>query len=179
MAVHDLGYRPWSGKVSQGWRRLEVIAGIGLRRAWQSKWLKRLLFCAWLPTAYFGFAFFTYEQVMLQPEAKQQMRWFLRGMPIESLAMLEMLMEGDSDEARGPVWSWLLLVFFRYTQTSLIVMVVGLVAPPLISQDIRSRAFLLYFSRPIHRVEYVLGKVLSIWAYLAFISSCRPWHFTR
>lgn len=51
------------------------------------------------------------------------------------------------------------------------VMVVGLIAPPLISQDVRSRAFLLYFSRPLTRGEYLLGKLASVWAYLAVIST--------
>jgi ABC-type transport system involved in multi-copper enzyme maturation permease subunit len=51
------------------------------------------------------------------------------------------------------------------------VMVVGLIAPPLISQDIRSRAFLLHFSRPLTRGEYLLGKIASLWAYLAMIST--------
>ena len=49
-------------------------------------------------------------------------------------------------------------------------LVVGLIAPPLISQDIRSRAFLLYFSRPLGRAEYILGKLATIWAYLCMIT---------
>jgi hypothetical protein len=40
----------------------------------------------------------------------------------------------------------------------------------LISQDIRSRAFLLYFSRPLSRFEYLLGKLSTLWVYLALIS---------
>jgi ABC-type transport system involved in multi-copper enzyme maturation permease subunit len=51
------------------------------------------------------------------------------------------------------------------------VMVVGVISPPLISQDIRSRAFLLYFSRPLTRIEYLVGKVASLWAYLAVIAT--------
>ena len=43
--------------------------------------------------------------------------------------------------------------------------------PPLISQDIRSRAFLLYFSRPLTRMEYLVGKTASLWAYLAMITA--------
>ena len=51
------------------------------------------------------------------------------------------------------------------------VMVVGLIAPPMISQDVRSRAFLLYFSRPLTRGEYLLGKLSSVWVYLSVIST--------
>lgn len=51
------------------------------------------------------------------------------------------------------------------------VMVIGLIAPPMISQDVRSRAFLLYFSRPLTRGEYLLGKLASVWVYLSLIST--------
>jgi ABC-type transport system involved in multi-copper enzyme maturation permease subunit len=48
---------------------------------------------------------------------------------------------------------------------------VGIIAPPLISQDVRSRAFLLYFSRPISRWQYALGKLATVWFYLLMISA--------
>jgi len=41
----------------------------------------------------------------------------------------------------------------------------------LISQDVRSRAFLLYFSRPIGRWQYALGKVTTVWCYLVAITT--------
>ena len=50
-------------------------------------------------------------------------------------------------------------------------LVVGLIAPPLISQDIRSRALLLYFSRPLTRLEYILGKMAVVWGYVAMITT--------
>jgi len=40
----------------------------------------------------------------------------------------------------------------------MILFLVGAITPSLISRDIRSRAFLLYFSRPISKTEYILGK---------------------
>jgi hypothetical protein len=73
-------------------------------------------------------------------------------------------------EDRHYVWSFLLWVFFRYPQGVVMVLVVGLVAPSLIAQDVRTRAFLLYFSRPLTRLEYVLGKMATVWAYLALIT---------
>jgi len=47
-----------------------------------------------------------------------------------------------------------------------LVFVVGLVAPSLISQDVRSRAFLLYFSRPLTRLQYIMGKFATVAAFL-------------
>jgi hypothetical protein len=73
--------------------------------------------------------------------------------------------------ARHHVWSLLLLTFFRVPQAVLMVLLVGMIAPPLISQDFRSRAFLLYFSRPITPLEYACGKAIVIWGYLAAVTT--------
>ena len=77
----------------------------------------------------------------------------------------------ELDQARHHVWAWLLQTLFRYPQGVLMVLVVGLVAPPLIAQDVRSRAFLLYFSRPLTRGEYILGKAAVVWCYLLLITT--------
>ena len=68
------------------------------------------------------------------------------------------LISGDEAEAQNRIWCWLLMSFFRYPQGMMILFLVGTIAPTLISRDIRSKAFLLYFSRPIGKIEYILGK---------------------
>jgi len=77
----------------------------------------------------------------------------------------------DEVEARHSIWSWLLYTFLRYPQGGIMVLMVGIIAPPLISQDVRSRAFLLYFSRPLARWQYALGKLATVWFYLFMISA--------
>lgn len=74
-------------------------------------------------------------------------------------------------EDRHGVWAWLLFIFFRYPQGMLMVLVVGLIAPALIAQDVRTRAFLLYFSRPLTRWEYILGKLAVVCGYLLLITT--------
>ena len=81
------------------------------------------------------------------------------------------LQSTNVEESRHAIWAWLLQSFFRYPQGVLMVMVIGVISPPLISQDIRSRAFLLYFSRPLTRAEYLFGKIATLWTYLALIST--------
>ena len=53
----------------------------------------------------------------------------------------------------------------------MVALVVGIVATPLVAQDVRTRAFLLYFSRPLTRIEYILGKMVTVWAYLLSITA--------
>lgn len=72
--------------------------------------------------------------------------------------------------ARHTTWCWMLLFFFQYTQGLLIIIMIGLIVPPLISRDLRSRAYLMYFSRPIGRIEYLLGKMAIPATFLAMIT---------
>lgn len=171
--VHRLGYRGWSGRLDSGWLRWTVISAVGIQRAWQSRWLRRMLFFAWMPGVLFGVGFFLWEQAALYPEWRQALRPVLEPMPRtdEFNAIRESVRSGDMDSSRHTVWAWLLQSLFRYPQGVLMVMVMGLIAPPLISQDVRSRAFLLYFSRPLTRGEYLLGKLATLWAYLSVIST--------
>ena len=173
MAMHDLGYRRWSGQLDSGASRWFVIAKTGVRRAWQSRWLRRMLFFAWLPALWFGVGFFIWEQSMLDSRWREAMTPFILQMPrtgplagIRDGAVMD-----DSVAARHAVWSGLLHTFFRYPQGVIMVLVVGIIAPSLISQDLRSRAFLLYFSRPLTRSEYILGKSGTVWFYLAMIAT--------
>lgn len=172
--VQPSGYRRWNGLLQSGWTRWSVVAEVGIRRAWQSQWLKRMLFFAWLPAFWFGIAFFLWEQ------ASQYSDWLelvspllLRNLPADPMFddVRESIVNGRPSDSRHTVWAYLLLSFFRYPQAVVMVLIIGMIAPPLISQDIRSRAFLLYFSRPLTRFEYILGKVATLCAYLGMISA--------
>lgn len=226
MPVHDLGYRSWNGALTTAWSRWWVIARSGLRIAWKSNWIKRLIFVAWMPVLYWGLAFFMIEQAMdtrltqqfqdatggeypgdeqpagipapniVYPDERPQIPPPVNGGPasnentgtplsgLANMPFMEQLVPGWSrisdaakaetkNEARHILWSWLLMSYFRYPQGMLTLFLIGLTVPPLISRDLRSRAFLLYFSRPINRAEYIIGK-LAIPATLLTIISTLP-----
>src|SRR5688500_13084281 len=61
MPVHDLGYRTWDGTTRPESERVGVIAETGVRLAWRSLWLRRILLVAWLPAVYFGLSLFMFE----------------------------------------------------------------------------------------------------------------------
>ncbi len=172
MAINSLGYRKWHGRLAPTWTRTVVIARTGIRRAWGSRWLRRMLFFAWLPALWFALGFFFYEKSLEYPQFAEPLTTYLhsRADSPQLESVLRLVESDDPSQARHGVWAWLLLCFLRYPQGVVMALVVGLIAPPLISQDIRSRAFLLYFSRPIGRYEYVLGKLAIVWAYLGMIS---------
>lgn len=173
MPIHDLGYRAWQGTLVSPALRFWTITTTGARLAWQSRWLRRILFFAWLPAIFIAIGFFVYEQYLLHAVQAEALTVFMPDLVPElsrspdQLAALAERLHTD----RHWVWAQLLWTFFRYPQGLVLVLVVGLVAPPLISQDVRTRAFMLYFSRPITRLEYLVGKVLVVWGYILMITT--------
>jgi len=172
MPIYDLGYRRWDGKRSPDWLRWFTIAKTGYMLAFKSRWLRRMLFFAWLPAAYMAAGFFMYEQYIANnPNMMFAARGILQSVMDDAAFQQITGSTATVEESRHLVWSWLMFSFFRYPQGASMVLLVGLIAPPLISRDVRSRAFLIYFSRPIARWEYILGKAATVWAYLALITT--------
>ncbi|MEM7453448.1 MAG: ABC transporter permease subunit [Planctomycetota bacterium] len=109
------------------------------------------------------------QQMRRQALARSIRRTFPMLPNVDALASA---LESDDDVTlRNRVWSWLLLAFFRYPQSTVILFLLGFIAPGLISRDFRSRAFLLYFSKPIGRVDYLLGKLFVPALFIIFVST--------
>lgn len=173
MPLHDVGYRPWRRAPGRGggpW----VIAGTGIRLAWKSRWLRRVLLFAWSPAIMFAGGFFAFEQALEEGAIgagrvlSQRLDGFglIGGLVADSLG-------GNLDDpaaARRVVWSRLLLAFMRAPQAVLLAVVVGLVAPRLIAGDLRAKAWLVYFTRPVSRGDYILGKVLVLATIVSLIT---------
>lgn len=98
-----------------------------------------------------------------------EVRAFVQAFP-QSRAVLESISKGDMRGTRHSMWCFLLWWFTALSQSWVMVVMVGLIVPPLISRDLRSRAYLMYFSRPIGRIEYFLGKMAIPCTYLALVT---------
>lgn len=172
MPVHDLGYRPWSGERLPPLDRWKAIVSTGVRLAWKGKYLKRLLIVAWIPVLYVAVLLVAVEWVMLQQGAAAVagvLPAIVDG-PAE-IARLSALAMSEPGLFREELWRRLILIYFRTPQPILMALLVGLIAPPLISRDLRSRAWLIYFSRPVSRLEYMLGKCAVVAVYLLAITT--------
>ena len=76
MPLHDVGYRPWTGTRRAG-GAAGVIAGTGIRLAFKSRWLRRVLLFAWSPALVFAAGFFAFEQAVEESA---------RGLRVDSIA---------------------------------------------------------------------------------------------
>ena len=85
--------------------------------------------------------------------------------------LADRIAKSDRKQWRHTFWNWLLMTFFRYPQSTTVIFILGFIAPSLIARDVRSRAFLLYFSRPIGRLDYMFGKLMIPAAFLMLVTT--------
>jgi ABC-type transport system involved in multi-copper enzyme maturation permease subunit len=178
MPIHDLGYRAWPGSYSSDLFRFWVIAASGIRVVGRNTWVRRVLFAAWLPTFGLAAVIFGCERLvenravaLTAPEARGSVLGELGdGLSVADV-VVEALTKADLREGRHLMWSWLLSTFLRVPQAVMATLVIGMIASPSIARDVRTRAFLIYFSKPIGRIEYILGKMTVVSTYLIFITT--------
>jgi len=182
MPLHDVGYRPWRGTRRGSGHAVGVIAATGIRLAWTSRWLRRAVFFAWSPALLFAASFFAFEQAVDEGRLGTMREQAQAGRNLDGVGMLGTVLartlgtpppggtQLDAGEIRHTVWARLLLAFMRAPQAVLLAVVVGLVAPTLISRDLRAKAWLVYFTRPVGRLEYILGKTAILAVLVAAIT---------
>lgn len=189
MPVNDLGYRTWNGEITSPYTRWLTIAMAGIKIVFKSQWIKRLMFVAWAPALAVGALFFFYEQYVENSDGYnrsvgetreitdhdiRELRnsiwfWSMFATAGETKTAIE-VMSMEPNKARGYVWSFILMKMLRGYSGGMVLMLVGLIAPSLISKDIRSRAFLFYFSKPISRWDYLIGKFATVGFFLGFVT---------
>lgn len=186
MPLHDVGYRGWTGRRRGAGHAVGVITTTGIRLAWTSRWLRRALLFAWSPALFFAASFFAFEQAIDEGRLSSMREGARMGRNLDGVGMLGTVLaetlgrqsgseapkteEEEIEQTRRLVWSRLLLAFVRAPQAVLLAVVVGLIAPALISRDLRAKAWLVYFTRPVSRLEYILGKGLVLAVIIAGIT---------
>ena len=152
MPLFEIGYRRYEGERTHERLRWWPIARHGWTLALRAKLLRRLVLVAYFPILYFAPVFLVIGKVT-DPEAE------MPGGPFGELAedllgrdLLQRLHQ-DPTALRTAVWAVAFSLFACSIQIVLGALVAAVVGPSLISQDLRSKAFLLYFSRPISSVD--------------------------
>ena len=157
MPIFDQGYQHWDGKLSgHAWRWL-AIARRGVRTQLKNRSTRMVLITAWAPAAALGI--FLALWGLLEQKTEDFAAFF---------AFLPMPVVLHPKEFRGPVWTLAFSVFLTAETWAAMVLVV-IVGPNLISQDLRFNAMPLYLSRPLTRLDYFAGKLATIGAFLAAV----------
>jgi ABC-2 type transport system permease protein len=158
--IFDQGYQHWSGHLSNhAWRWL-AISRHGVRVAMKLPRLKRMMFIAWLPAI--GLAVFLCVWGLIERKAD------LVAPLVPALRFLGAEVLADPRQVRVEIWT-LAYTFFMNIELWISMVLILLVGPNLISQDLRFNAFPLYFSRPLRRIDYFLGKLGVIGSLLGMV----------
>ena len=164
MPIYEFGYRNWQGDRLPNWLRWWPIARAGFRRALASRALRRWIFASWMPVVWGGFIFFTIGIATEVQPGNPMFRQFDRFVPGASQQL------SANPDLRVSAWSVMFAIGWGTYVGPIMAFVVAIVGPPLISTDMRDKSFLLYFSKPITKWDYILGKAAVLAAFIASIS---------
>jgi ABC-2 type transport system permease protein len=160
MPIFDQGYQHWSGKLSgHTWRWL-TITRHGIRAASKNRVVRTALIVAWIP------AIVLVAVLSLWGMVEQKSSTV--GAVVQSLSLFFPGVTTDPLRYRVDVWR-LSYSYFLRVELFCSMLLILLVGPSLISQDLRFNALPLYFSRPLRRIDYFFGKLGTIVAFLGLV----------
>jgi ABC-2 type transport system permease protein len=160
MPIFDQGYQHWTGELAgHSWRWL-TITRHGVRVGRKSIIVRLLLLLAWLPALALAAVLSIWGLVEQKSSLVQPL--------VSIFSFLGPDFLNNPKSFRLEVWT-LSYSSFLYTELLFSMVLIVVVGPSLISRDIRFNALPLYFSRPLRRIDYFLGKLGVIGAFLAMI----------
>jgi hypothetical protein len=156
MPIFDQGYQHWTGPLSgHAWRWL-AVARHGVRAVLKGRHVRMMLLAAWLPAI--GLVTVLAVWGLLEQQAESVLSFLSRMLPRDVVS--------QPQEYRTAIWTVAYSFFFK-AELACSLFLVLVVGPNLISRDLRFNALPLYFSRPLRRVDYFLGKLGVIGFFLA------------
>jgi hypothetical protein len=166
VALHDIRYKHWDGPHRGIWRRRATIAAAGLGACLQNRWARYLVACCWLLALVQVSVLFCIGQLLVTDSVvvqwaaglNPQLQTFVRGLT----GWLEQHPEISVRVAQN-------LLFYRFASAlvSPSLVAVALAIPHLITRDLGSNAIVVYASKAISRLDYLLGKAGAVLGLLA------------
>lgn len=161
MPIFDQGYQHWNGQLSShAWRWL-AITRHGVRVSMKNRFLRLILLLSWLPASGLAAAlciwgFLEQKSTLIAPI-------------LPMLNFINPRILSDAQSFRVEIWT-LCYHYFLLTQLFFSMVILVLVGPNLISRDLRYNAWPMYFSRPLRRSDYFVGKLGVIVAILSMVT---------
>jgi ABC-2 type transport system permease protein len=160
MPIFDQGYQHWTGQLSSPAWRWPAITRHGVRNGLANRWLRLLLLCAWTPALGLATVLCIWGLIERNSDLITSIG------PL--LGFLDPAILAGPKPYRVQMWT-LSYSYFLATELRFAMLVILLVGPNLISQDLRYNALPLYFSRPLRRIDYFLGKLGVIAVFLSLV----------
>jgi ABC-2 type transport system permease protein len=162
MPIFDQGYQHWSGTLSgHAWRWL-TITRHGVRAGMKNFLLRIFILFTWVPAVVLA------GMLCFWGLVEQKSSLLQSGFLGAILSLFPPEMVANPQHFRVAFWT-LCLQQFLQIELYLSMVVVLVVGPGLISQDLRFNALQLYFSRPLRRLDYFVGKLGVIAWFLSLV----------
>lgn len=146
MAIFQQAYKTYTGPTTSLNHRVWVICRFGLEETFRIKWFLPFFMACFIPsilmlcTIYIRYNLETIEKLRI---------------PLETLAVID---------------AEFLAEWMQLPQIQIISLMVLVAGPALLSPDLRNNALPLYFSRPVSKRNYILGKLLVLIILCSLIS---------
>ena len=160
MPIFDQGYQHWQGQLSgHGWRWLAVTRH-GVRIGMKSMLIRITVILAWIPAVMLAGVMALWG--LAEQKSPGAMTFLGKMIPVQEFL-------ANPSAFRMTMWT---LSFQRFLQVEIyfVMILVLMVGPSLISQDLRFNALPLYFSRPVRRIDYFVGKLGVIGFFLGLVT---------
>jgi len=163
MPIFDQGYQHWNGTLSgHAWRWLAVTRH-GVRIGFKGIFLRLFLLLGLLPAAGLVVAISIWGLIERNAGFVSPIVGLLTSMNLLSPAVA-----ADPRHYRVEIWT-MCYTMFHSMELTLSMVLILLVGPELISQDLRFNALPLYLSRPLRRIDYLAGKLGVIATFLGLV----------
>ena len=150
MPVFEQGYQHWHGQLSShAWRWL-TIARHGVRAQFKNRWTRIVVLLAWLPAVALAGVLVIWGLIEQKSSLVEPLMALFTGLPEE--------LKASPKSYRVSIWTISYQYFFQWEVFFSMILII-LVGPGLISRDLRFNAIPLYFSRPLRRIDYFIGKL--------------------
>jgi ABC-2 type transport system permease protein len=161
MPILDQGYQHWNGKLAGHALRWLTITRQGVRAQLKNRWVLLTLFGALLPALVLSAFLIVWGLFEQQSAILTPFLFLFQNLPDD--------LKAGPKGYRSTFWTLAYSQFFE-VQIFVCMILTVLVGPDLISQDLRFNALPLYFSRPLRRIDYFLGKFGVIAAFLLMVT---------
>ncbi len=177
MSLYRSAYQRWKGEHLGIWYRRFAIAANGFQNAWANKWVRNIVMAAWLFCLVQTALLFGIGQLLVKDSVIYTLVEQLQPQ-LQTLAngLMSWIVAHPEISVRS-TYSFLFYFFAGWFKVFSLILI-ALIIPALISRDLASKAIIIYSSRAISRVDYFLGKFMTVFALLSvawLLPVCTAW----
>lgn len=167
MNLFETHYTRWTGTHTSLWHRRLTIAIHGMNATLQGKLMKWLIGTAWSASAMVCVLLFLVGQILVPENILMSLGE--KNEDFESIIKsMFYWLDSNPDISVSTIYN---LVFFAYTWviTFLSLIAVTKAIPHLMTQDLSSKALIIYTSKAINKWDYIIGKIGAMFLILCIL----------